>query len=744
MSRQNRYLYEFGSFRLNAEEHLLTLRDRPVRVPPKAFELLLFFLRNNNQVIDKQILLREVWLDTFVEESNLTVHISTLRKIFAEDQENSVRIETFPKRGYRLTATVTEIIEETVNWSPSDVKHVSDDGSFTERRQAGVIALGEHGQPSRPNRRRDGSPSQLPSSFRENRNKMLVLFGVILIVLAGSAFYFFKFSNFPSSFEKMTISRIPDSAKSMEVAISPDGKYLAQSNGEGGKQSLWIKHLATNSNVELIAPDAVNYGPVIFSADESHIFYSTASGSDPGGSLYEIPLLGGIPRKILSGVSGSISFAPDADRFVFVRNVSPVETALMIADLSGEEHQLALRRKPEVFSAVGPAWSPDGKSVACAVGTTTGDRATKLFLFSVEDGTAREVSGQKWRNIDRLNWLSDRSGLIAPAVELDGQEAASIWFFPASGGNARRITNDLNDYGGMSVTADSKTIATIEFEVERNIWVAPNGDTSKAVLLTGELPDSYRFISWTPDNKILYTSTATGKRNISIMDADGKNRRQLARSSHNDVQPVVTPDGRYIVFSSNRNPSGAFNIWRMNMDGTNPVQLTNGPDENQPNPTIDSRWVLYVAGGMEGDRDNRRIWKVPIEGGDPIQLTDSPSYRQSVSPDGKQFACTFRKDKSSQWKIAVVPIGGGQPLILLDAPRNSPLRWAPDGNAITYFKTENGVSNVWTQPLDGSAPQQITNFTTEEILFFDWSKDNQLVCSRGVTNRNAILLKDLR
>jgi len=717
------HFYEFGAFRLSLREQFLMFHREQLKIPAKTFELLLFFVQNNNRLIDKETLMHEVWGGTFVEEANLTVHISTLRKIFAADADGLVKIETFPKRGYRFTAVVTEQ-RDGIPAKPA-IEINSANSNITPLTNPSGI-------------------KELPDSDTKRKSKISVVIGIGLILLLIVAFVSYKMFDFRASFDRMKLTRIMDTGKSMEVAISPDGKYLALTIGEAGKQSLWIKHIATNSNVELIAPDSVSYSPLTFSNDGNYIFYALATKDDPKGTLYQIPVLGGKSKKILSNVNASISFAPDGEQFVFVRTVASGETALMIANLRGEERQLASRQKPDFFTPVGPAWSPDGKFIACAIGTLSGRRAANLFLISVEDGTEQQISTQKWRNIDRLAWLSDNSGLIAPAVELNGQEGGQIFFFPSVGGKALRITNDLNDYGGVSLAADSKMLATMQFDVRRNIWVLPDGDTNKGKSLTENLPDSYRFISWTPDQKIIYTSTMSGSRTIWLMDSDGSNRKQLTFSSSDDVQPIVTRDGRYIVFSSNRNPSGAYNIWRMNIDGTDLIQLTNGSDESQPDCTPDSEWILYVSGGMDSEFEKRTVWKVSINGGEPIKLTDYPSNRPDVSPDGKQFVAWYKKEKSTPWKVGLIPIEGGQPIRDFEMTQNSPLQWTRGGDAISFVKTEAAVSNVWSQPLNGESPKQITKFTTEQILFFDWSSDNQLVCSRNLTVRNAVLLHNFR
>lgn len=311
-------------------------------------------------------------------------------------------------------------------------------------------------------------------------------------------------------------------------------------------------------------------------------------------------------------------------------------------------------------------------------------------------------------------------------------------------GEAERVTNDLNDYGNVSLTADSETLAAIQFNIRRNIWLVRDLEKMEAKSLTSDKNDAYRFVSWTPDNKIIYPSLAGGARDIWIMNADGSNRKQLTATQHNDILPVASPNNRYIVFASNRSAAGSVNSWRMNTDGSNLIQLTHGKDESQPSCTPDGKWVIFAAGGNDSEPEKRTIWKVPIDGGAPLQLTTNPSYAAEVSPDGTQFVCRYKENSEASWKSALIPIDGGAPTKFIEVALNPPLRWLPDGSAITFIKTQNGISNIWSQPLSDESSKQLTDFSGEQIYFFAWSKDNQLACSRGETTQEAVLLSNFR
>jgi len=112
MSLETKLLYEFGRFRLDPSQHLLLRDGKPISLTPKAFELLLVLVQSDGHLLTKDDLMRKLWPDSFVEEANLTVNISALRKALGDSNDGRELIETVPKSGYRFLAAVTELLEE--------------------------------------------------------------------------------------------------------------------------------------------------------------------------------------------------------------------------------------------------------------------------------------------------------------------------------------------------------------------------------------------------------------------------------------------------------------------------------------------------------------------------------------------------------------------------------------------------------------------------------------------------------
>ncbi len=607
--------------------------------------------------------------------------------------------------------------------------------------------------PSAPNTRKaetihsTSSAEYVFSQIKQHRTgaAIAVVFG--LLAVSGIAFALYKFaaSDTPAApFQTTKITRLTATGKARGAAISPDGKYVAYVVNDAGQESVWIRQVATTRDVQIIPPEAgIHYG-LAFSRDGNFIYYRLIDRRS--GGLYQVPVLGGGSRRLLDEVDTGVAFSPDGKQIAFGRTGYPSagETSLILANADGTgERTLATRQRPASFAwfRAAPAWSPDGKVIAAPMG---GGEGSSVVEVQLADGTVRPLTSQKWRQVGSLAWLSDGSGLIMVASERVG--AFQLWHLSYPGGETRRITNDANSYRSLSLTADTNTLVTVQAERLSSIWTVAltDGEAQRARQITPGKFDGEFGLAWTPDGRIIYQSVASGNEDLWIMQADGTDKKQLTVDPHADFHPTVTPDGRYILFSSDRG-GRAHSIWRMDADGTNPKQLSKGGgNHSSPQSSPDGKWVVYhrLGGGS--------IWKVSIDGGEPVQLTEERagfprSGFPSVSPDGTLIACRFRDQQADKSKVALIPFAGGPPVKILDIPladfEHSHLRWTPDGRALLYINERDGVSNIWSQPVDGSTPRQLTAFDSNVIYSFDLSRDGkQLAIARGSENSDVILI----
>ena len=588
------------------------------------------------------------------------------------------------------------------------------------------------------------SAEYLVSGIKSHKTGVLLaLLSAAVIIAAGLGLYKYYWSRPtpPSAFQAMKITKLTANGKATHAVISPDGKQVVYVIDDGGLRSLWLRQVATATDVQLTAPDKVFYWSLTISPDGDFLYY-VFGGTNQNHVLYKMPVLGGNPRIVVKDVGSPISFSPDGKQIAFARG-GEAESALMIANADGtEERKIAARQRGNgrfgnLFYG-GTTWSPDGRKIASIAHSIESDRGFQTVVeVPVEGGAERPLTSQQWHQIQRLAWLSDGSGLLMTAAEKASDfRATQIWHLSYPGGEARKITNDLSDYQNISLNADSSILVTVQGDRDTHIWVAPDGDAGRATQLASvsSALDGSVGVAWTPDGKIVYYSMAGGKEGIWIMDADGKNRKQLTSGETVDFHPSVSPDGRYIVFTSDR--TGRRNIWRMDIDGSNPKQLTGLGIY----PQATAEWVVYQGGGRG------RLWKVPIDGGEPVQLGENMTW-SAVSPDGKLIACVWNKTGQVFGNdLALLPIEGGSPVKVFEADLALParIRWTPDGRAVTYLSPQDGLFDIWSQSIDGGEPKKLTDFKADTIFSFDWSRDNKLVISHGTSTSDVVLISNAK
>ena len=595
---------------------------------------------------------------------------------------------------------------------------------------------------------RPSSTEYIASEIKRHKKGLVLALAITVIVIAGASFALYKLANRsrserPVSFATAKITRLTTSGKVTEAAISADGKYVAHVVDDAGRQSLWVRQIATQSNAEIVQPSEDQFTGLAFSPDGNYVYYSVRVRvpSLPSGLLYQVPSLGGPARKVLTDIAGRVSFSPDGKRFAYLsRSTNERETSLMIANADGSGARKLTGQRGNDRLAV-PSWSPDGKTIV-SVARNILEEYTTVVAVSVESGEIKSFTSQKWGLIGGVAWLADGSSLLVTAREPGPSEQFQIWQVSYPEGTARRITNDLNGYRSLSLDATSGALVTVQSERVANIWVMPANDTAHATQITaGRRLDGNP--SWTPNGAVVYDSNASGNLELYVIDAHGGNARQITSSSYKNGIPSVSPDGHYIAFTSGMGGGGP-HIWRIDIDGLNPQQLTNKWDI-APQWSPDSQWIVYLSQSNTGVT----IWKVAVNGGQPVRLNENISLLPTVSPDGKQVACYYREKPNAPPKLALLSIEGGQPTQTFDVQRSndnlSYLRWTADGRAIVYVITRGGVSNLWAQPLDGGQPKQLTNFTSDLIFSFDLSRGGkQIALSRGTVTSDVVLISNFR
>lgn len=551
-----------------------------------------------------------------------------------------------------------------------------------------------------------------------------------------------RFAGQNKPFNKIKLTRITTNGTASEAAITPDGKYVVHVLGNTGHQSLWLRHIATGSDKEIVPTNGGNILGVTFSRDGNYIYFVREDHRES--VLFQVPILGGEPKELGRDIDTVVSFSPDGGKVAFLKGYPQFgEYALMSAKADGSDQQKLVAHKGRDFAPfVRPAWSPRGDVIAAASRKPDSESGHRTIItVRISDGAEKTFATQDWISIEGLEWLPDGSGLLVIAADPETAPAHQIWYVGYESAEVRRINNDTNDYRRVSVTQDGSSFVTVQSETTSNLWVAPNSDAHLAHEITLSKCDGIQGLAWMPDGRIVYQSRANGNSNIWISDSNGQSRQPLTTGLAIDSFPVVTPDGLYILFLSNRE-GGLTRLWRMNSDGREPRPLTNSPA--LPFRFAASNQTVFFSATTDG---KVTLWSISIDGDSLKQLTDYPAVAPVLSPDATELACSFVDAQALRYRAGLLGPEGGWPVKSLDLARYSllhGLRWTPDGKALAYVDTRKGISNIWRLPLDGSPADQITDFKSDEIFSFEWSHDGQwLALARGSVTSNVVLVKDV-
>ena len=585
------------------------------------------------------------------------------------------------------------------------------------------------------------SSSVLLSAARQHKTGTSVALAAVVLVLAAAVFgiysLFLASGNLP--FQNVKVTKISGTHNARIATMSPDGKYMAYVINEEGSESLWLRHLASDSNVQIVTPAHVQYNAMRFAPDGSSIYYThTEPAKGPQSlefDLYRTPVLGGSAQLLVKDIDSSPSFSPDGQRFVFERSNDPEpgKFNVLIANIDGSNEKV-LVSGPTSDTLVNPLWSPDGKTIA-AYQLPGGDNLGMIVAIDPTTGARKTVYESKGTFLNDAAWLPSGKALAVLYTNLELQfQRNQVGLVSYPDGQFRTITADTNDYETLSASSDGSTIAAVMRQSERDLYASlgqkPDYSDARRIPLEG----SGNGLAWTKDNKL----AAEQGLSLALLALDGKTASTLAATAG---EACGCSDG-HIVFSRADLKAITRTIWRSEADGTGLLQLSHGQDDENPVCSPDAKWVVYV------ERANRALMKVPIDGGTPQRVTNTFvefGGLYDFAPDGGTLVLGTYDFKAQRPSISLLSPDSGQVSRTLEYdPRHSgQLRFSPDGKAIVYPIRDKGVDNLWLQPLDGSPGRQFTNFDSLKIYSYQWSLDGKrLALVRGDSPSDVVLIQE--
>jgi serine/threonine protein kinase/Tol biopolymer transport system component len=606
----------------------------------------------------------------------------------------------------------------------------------------------------------DSSASVAPTQHHKAVSAVGVLVALVLLVAAGFGLYSLLTRAGPQPFKDFTVTQITNTGKAEMAAISPDGKYILHVQNESGMRSLRLRNILTGSDTQIVAPAPLRYRALVFSPDGNYVYFRQLTNS-AGSSwdVYRLPVLGGTPQLIASDVDSDIIFSPDARRVSYVRANDPDDGKfrLLTANPDGTDETILAIEKIEgggnesypVFSA----WSADGKRIAYSYSNL----ANQPGVIRSFDLASRQLSP-----LERLpnsltfevHWLrGDRWLMLLRAEKGPNLGSAQIGEVSIADGKFYPLTRDTNSYFTLTLSADEKTAATVQVKTTDTLNLFPAiGQAIQAAAVPASQIEDVDAFDWTTNGELIVSD---GSRLLRV-GSDGKKQTIVTNDPSAAILSVARCSDEYILVSwAYRGGSDDRTIWRLNIDGSNPKQLSSGHYDTSPSCSPDGKWAYYLD-------SLRTLMRVPLEGGQAEVVPGSkvPNSYQLLggvgfSPDGRHMvliADTHDSSTRAYAKLAIIDLDSTLSTVprVLDPDSRiaagslftGGAQFSPDGKSVVYV-VKDKAANLWVQPLDGSPGHQITNFTSDLISGFRWSPDGKtLAVMRAHRTSDVIVLRE--
>jgi DNA-binding winged helix-turn-helix (wHTH) protein/Tol biopolymer transport system component len=613
---------------------------RPMRITPKAMGVLLMLVENAGKVVGRDALLAQIWPDTLPTNDVLTQAITQLRKAFSEDRENPRYIETIAKSGYRLLAPV--------EWVPTEATIPLSEPFSNENDHPQADAApsaGDH-EPRPGTAEVDALPWQASVGRVPLAKSILLAAGILAVVaalwLGVRALSPAENAVSPATQQPATPARpyrLITSSKDFEFSptLSPDGALVA--------------YLSSPIN------DVASSTIMVQTSDPSQ------------------------PRELTSkpaGVSDSHPVWSRSGREVaFVRGNSGKDCMIMSVAASGREERVLAPCDPDYRPSF--AWTPDDAGLI-ASSPAPGQAPPGLRVLELATGQWRSLRyGAGENDVDSAPRYSPDGQWIA---FIRGAPLGDLWRIPASGGVAEQLTQHREEFRGWDWSPDGRSILYSR-RVEGHTRLYRLTLATRSIEDLGiEDAQAPTVALRTPALAFVQRKTSFGLYRVTADPAGTVSQEALFPSSGRDTLPAIAPDGRQLVFTSER--SGEFGLWWA--DTTRPESLRIIKDIRP-----ESRYLPVWS------PDSRRILLVGTDQGEPpglyeINAANGQMQRVPVPvPSDKLLTAAYLPDPA-RLLVLEADEGGKQVLRLFD-------RSAKPWRSLAAIE---GVSLARLDPSDGS------------------------------------------
>ena len=597
----------------------------------------------------------------------------------------------------------------------------------------------------------DAGPSVQPASHTSSRviaaakkfhkgTAIAVFVGLLILTGAGYLVYRSTHGVQQNPFETYTVTQATQYGDLNDAAISPSGKYISygrRSSLHG--DSLWVRQLSTGSDTQVLSSLPGRLTSLAFSPDESYLFFRVAGKDVARTDLYRVPMFGGQPQLVIRDIDSQVSFVGGGQQVCFLRHSSALNrNTILLADATtGQE--VALSGDVPPLAAPQVACSADGTKVAIAF-NKEGDKELQVDVMNVSGGRIAGLKNLITAPIGShvsVVWMPGNTGLILSAASLPSFHI-QLFYVSYPEGKIRRITNDLNSYRGIALSADGKMLLSVKADMESSldIWQNNAAETTQRL----ENVKDPTFLAWLTNDKLLFTNTDFDLGMVDLTTGESK---------------IISPDRRrsywipsscgkgFAVFSGAERKGDPLSVWKMDLGTGTIARITHGPDELFAECTGDGRWITYHDYARR-DNGNIALMKVAVSGGAPQEIAHTAF--SDISLDGKLLMYSnvavnpplIHLLSLDSWKeLKTVSLGDVH-------LTRAMVRFMPDAQGVLYQLNENRVDNLWLQPFNGAHRKQITHFTESNIGDFRWSPDGKkLGIVRQHSNQDAVLFTQI-
>jgi serine/threonine protein kinase len=548
----------------------------------------------------------------------------------------------------------------------------------------------------------------------------------------------------PQALPAVMLRTLTTSGRDTSPATSSDGRLIAFRSDRDGRGRIWLRQTASGDEGALTSgPDDFPR----FSPDGASILFTRTHGSRF--SLFRVPILGGEPRLVVDDASDA-DFSPDGETIAFIRwgpTTTQPQARLMVAtaDGSGAREVAKLDNRWRAC----PRFSPDGAHVAVTGPGQQPGTPSSVEIVPVAGGEPRRVpAASAVGYLSCVAWMSPHRIAYVQGESWVQNNPARIVDHDLATGVARYVPSSPSPSSTLDVIGESALLFEA-WSAPLNLREARIGGTRRGRWLTRGMGVNRQPV-YSPDGAwIVFSSNQGGNLDLWAVSPSSGAIRRLTDHPAEDWDPAFAPDGQ-LLWSSRR--TGNFEVWRAAGDGSGAAQVTNdGVSAENPSATPDG-WVVYAS----AHPSHAGVWKVRFDGSRATYLVRGGALPEA-SPDGRYVVYqTFLSP--GRMEVGVLRIEDGAKVfeIIIDG-RASTLseslgrpRWMPDGRQIAFLGLSAGRHGVFVQDfvpgrdtratrralggLDGDEATESFGISPDatRLVLARWAKNHSLMIATGV------------